>query len=155
MRPLIQAALGLKLGVVSSGNSLDYTDRCMEIMGQHQAAVKEMEAAAIAWVCELFGTPLLCIKSITDIVDGGRCAGCVGRGWEVSGGGRGERRRPGNLGNGRGSGRQEGPFPASSPKFQEGEAVHPFQKPFSLSLSSSSPPRPTSSFPSPLLAHLS
>lgn len=70
--PNLQAALGLKLGVVSSGNSLDYTDKCMEIMGQHQAAVKEMEAAAIAWVCELFGTPLLCIKSITDIVDGGR-----------------------------------------------------------------------------------
>ncbi len=40
-----------------------------------QAAVKEMEAAAIAWVCGLYGKPLLCVKAITDIVDGGRCVG--------------------------------------------------------------------------------
>jgi 5'-methylthioadenosine nucleosidase len=37
-------------------------------------AVKEMEAAAIAWVCELYSKPLICVKSITDIVDGDRCA---------------------------------------------------------------------------------
>ena len=49
-----QAALGLKSGVVSSGNSLDYTDKCMEIMTGHGAALKEMEAAAIAWACALY-----------------------------------------------------------------------------------------------------
>lgn len=45
-----------------TGNSLDYTDKCMDIMKQHEAAVKEMEAAAIAWVAALFGTPLVCVK---------------------------------------------------------------------------------------------
>ena len=31
-----------------------------------------MEAAGIAWVCSLFSKPLICVKAITDIVDGGR-----------------------------------------------------------------------------------
>lgn len=71
--PNMQAALGLKSSIVSSGNSLDYTDKCLEIMAQHEVGVKEMEGAAIAWVvCQLFRTPMFCIKSITDIVDGGR-----------------------------------------------------------------------------------
>lgn len=29
-----------------------------------------MEAAAVAWACEQHGTPLFCIKVVTDIVDG-------------------------------------------------------------------------------------
>jgi 5'-methylthioadenosine nucleosidase len=33
--PLMQSELGFKLGVISSGNSLDYTDKCLEIMGNH------------------------------------------------------------------------------------------------------------------------
>ncbi len=37
-----------------------------------QAAVKEMEAASIAWVCGMYKTPFFCVKAITDIVDGGR-----------------------------------------------------------------------------------
>ena len=72
--PVLQASLGFKSGVVSSGNSLDYTDKCMDIMKEHQAAVKEMEAAAISWVCEINKLPFLCVKSITDIVDGSRPA---------------------------------------------------------------------------------
>lgn len=70
--PAMQAALGLKAGIVTSGNSLDYTDKCMEIMTRHEAAVKEMEAAAIAWVAQLFGKPMFCVKAVTDIVDGDR-----------------------------------------------------------------------------------
>lgn len=31
-----------------------------------------MEAAAVAWVADLFGTPLFCVKAITDLVDGER-----------------------------------------------------------------------------------
>ncbi len=30
-----------------------------------------MEAAAVAWACEQHGTPLFCIKVVTDLVDGG------------------------------------------------------------------------------------
>ena len=55
---------------MSSGNSLDFTKEDMERMLQHGVAVKEMEAAAIAWSAHLFGTPMFALKSITDIVDG-------------------------------------------------------------------------------------
>jgi 5'-methylthioadenosine nucleosidase len=42
-------------------------------MNEHGAAVKEMEAGAIAWVVtQLFKKPMFCSKAITDIVDGGR-----------------------------------------------------------------------------------
>lgn len=70
--PNLQKALNLKLGVVSSGNSLDYTDKCMTIMNSQNVAVKEMEAAAIAWVCSFFQIPMFCVKAVTDIVDGDR-----------------------------------------------------------------------------------
>lgn len=70
--PHLKAALGLKNGVVSSGNSLDYCDEDMKLMQVHEASVKEMEAAAIAWSAHLFGTPMFCLKAITDIVDGER-----------------------------------------------------------------------------------
>lgn len=55
-----------------AGNSLDYTDKDMEIMTRHEAVVKEMEAAAIAWVASLFHKPMFCVKAVTDIVDGDR-----------------------------------------------------------------------------------
>jgi 5'-methylthioadenosine nucleosidase len=70
----IARAAGFKEGVVSTGNSLDYTTECMRIMHANQAAVKEMEAAAVAYVCELWNVPMFAIKSVTDIVDGDRAA---------------------------------------------------------------------------------
>ena len=56
--------------MVSSGNSLDYTAQDTAFFREQQVAVKEMEAAAIAWVAGLFHTPMFCLKAITDIVDG-------------------------------------------------------------------------------------
>lgn len=41
-------------------------------MLQNNASVKDMEAASIAWVCQVTNTPLIVLKVITDIVDGGR-----------------------------------------------------------------------------------
>jgi 5'-methylthioadenosine/S-adenosylhomocysteine nucleosidase len=63
-------ALGLKLGAVSTGNSLDHTSACLEIMRDNNASVKEMEATAIAWVAEMLQVPLIVLKAVTDIVDG-------------------------------------------------------------------------------------
>ena len=34
------------------------------------ARLKEMEAAAVAWVCQSLGAPFVALKAITDIVDG-------------------------------------------------------------------------------------
>jgi 5'-methylthioadenosine nucleosidase len=63
---------GFRQGVVSTGNSLDYTDQCMMIMNEHGAVVKEMEAAAVAEVCRDHGIPFTAVKAVTDIVDGGK-----------------------------------------------------------------------------------
>ena len=59
-------------GIVSSSNSLVYSDADMAQMLENDASVKEMEAAGISWAAHLFGTPFFAIKSITDIVDGDR-----------------------------------------------------------------------------------
>jgi 5'-methylthioadenosine nucleosidase len=37
----------------------------------NDASVKDMEAAAIAWVAELSDTPFFALKVVTDLVDGG------------------------------------------------------------------------------------
>lgn len=60
-----------KLGVCTTGNSLDKTDKDDELMLANDASVKDMEAAAIAWSCELHKVPFLGVKVVTDIVDGG------------------------------------------------------------------------------------
>lgn len=61
--------LGLKTGVVSTGDSLDCTDEDAKHLKELGASVKEMEAAGIAWVCERHRVPLVLLKSITDLVD--------------------------------------------------------------------------------------
>ncbi len=58
------------MGVISTGNSLDYTEKDLEIMREYSGVVKDMEAASIAWVAEQFKVSFLAIKAITDIVDG-------------------------------------------------------------------------------------
>lgn len=72
--PRLAAALGLKSGPVSTGNSLDWHELDMRAMGESGAAVKDMEASGVAWACSLHGVPLLALKSVTDIVDGGKPA---------------------------------------------------------------------------------
>ncbi len=64
--------LGLKVGRISTGNSLDMTTEDRAIMESHDIVVKDMEAAAIAWVAHVFGIQLLVVKAITDIVDSSR-----------------------------------------------------------------------------------
>lgn len=63
--------LGYKTGVCTTGNSLDYVERDVEIMKANDASIKDMEAASIAWVAKMHDVPYLGVKVITDIVDGG------------------------------------------------------------------------------------
>mmetsp|Transcript_30413 Transcript_30413/g.42090 ORF Transcript_30413/g.42090 Transcript_30413/m.42090 type:complete len:250 (-) Transcript_30413:99-848(-) len=71
--PNLRAALpNLKAGVVTTGNSLDCTERDSECIKANEGSVKDMEAAALAHVAQVFGLPLLTVKSVTDIVDGDR-----------------------------------------------------------------------------------
>lgn len=64
-------ALGYQTGVCTTGNSLDKVEKDDELMLSNDASVKDMEAGAIAWVCQMCSTPYLGVKVVTDIVDGG------------------------------------------------------------------------------------
>lgn len=66
----LRKAIGTKLGIVSTGNSLDKHDWDDEQMKKNDASVKDMEAAAIAWSCALHDVPHFGVKVVTDIVDG-------------------------------------------------------------------------------------
>jgi 5'-methylthioadenosine nucleosidase len=68
----LASALDFKFGVCTTGNSLDWTEEDDKHMIANDASVKDMEAAAIAWSCELHGKPFVGVKVVTDIVDGDR-----------------------------------------------------------------------------------
>jgi len=70
--PNLVQHLGCKAGVVTTSNSLDHTTEDDKHMSANDAAVKDMEGAAIAWVAEQTSTALLGVKVVTDIVDGER-----------------------------------------------------------------------------------
>ncbi|KAJ7537136.1 hypothetical protein O6H91_12G099100 [Diphasiastrum complanatum] len=70
--PKLVEALGLKLGKLSTGNSLDMSPQDEEVIKSNDATIKDMEGAAVAYVANLFSVPAILIKSVTDIIDGGR-----------------------------------------------------------------------------------
>jgi len=61
--------LGLKTGAISSGNSLDMVTEDFQEIQESGAIIKDMEAAAIAWVCRTLHVPLIAVKAITDLID--------------------------------------------------------------------------------------
>jgi nucleoside phosphorylase len=61
--------LGCRLGIVTTGDSLDESDQDRERITANRGEVKEMEAAAVAWVAHLHGIPVGAVKTITDLVD--------------------------------------------------------------------------------------
>ena len=70
----LAAHLDAKLGVCTTGNSLDFHELDSHHMLQNDASVKDMEAAAIAWASEMWSVPHFGVKVVTDIVDGDRPA---------------------------------------------------------------------------------
>ena len=62
--------LNAKLGICSTGNSLDFHELDSQHMLENDASVKDMEAAAIAWAAETWSVPHFGVKVVTDIVDG-------------------------------------------------------------------------------------
>ena len=63
------SALGCRLGIVTTGDSFDESPTDRERIVASGAEVKEMEAAAVAWVGHLHGVPVGALKTITDLVD--------------------------------------------------------------------------------------
>lgn len=62
-------ALDLRTAILSTGNSLDHTESDLEIFLKNGAQIKDMEGAALAWVCNQHRVPLTCLKVVTDIFD--------------------------------------------------------------------------------------
>ncbi len=62
-------ALNLKTGVISSGSSLLKSPDDISVLMEHDAIAKEMEAAAVAWVCYEYNVKFIGLKSITNILD--------------------------------------------------------------------------------------
>lgn len=67
--PELVEKLNLKTGIVSTGNALDMTPEDLIQIQDNNADLKDMEAAAIGWVAELFSLPIISVKSVTDLVD--------------------------------------------------------------------------------------
>lgn len=67
----LAAKLGLKMGKVTTGSSLDMQPCDLQIIQENHGELKDMEGAAIAFVCSLFHTPILFVKSVTDLCDSG------------------------------------------------------------------------------------
>ena len=61
--------LGLPTAILSTGNSLDHTDRDLEIFLANGARLKDMEGSGLAWVCRQHNIPLTSLKVVTDIFD--------------------------------------------------------------------------------------
>lgn len=62
-------ALNVKQGIVTTSNSLDENDDDRRLIAGSGGSVKDMEAAAVAYVCEMMSTPVMAVKAITDLVD--------------------------------------------------------------------------------------
>ena len=66
----IAERLGFRIGAVSTGDSLDAQPSDLDFMNAVNAVAKDMEAAAVAWACELNEVPFTALKVTTDLVDG-------------------------------------------------------------------------------------
>ncbi|ONM03225.1 5'-methylthioadenosine/S-adenosylhomocysteine nucleosidase 2 [Zea mays] len=68
--PNILKELNLKIGKLSTGDSLDMSPQDEKVILSNDATVKDMEGAAVAYVADMFSTPAIFVKAVTDIVDG-------------------------------------------------------------------------------------
>ena len=67
----VAEALGFKEGKVTTGSSLDMQPCDLEIIKANGGQLKDMEGAAVGFVCSLLGVPVMYVKSVTDLCDSG------------------------------------------------------------------------------------
>ncbi|KAI3989044.1 hypothetical protein MKX01_033080 [Papaver californicum] len=68
--PNLLKELNLKVGKLSTGDSLDMSPIDEASITANDATVKDMEGAAVAYVTDLLSVPTIFVKAVTDIVDG-------------------------------------------------------------------------------------
>ncbi|MFM7259322.1 MAG: hypothetical protein ACKO3W_01835 [bacterium] len=69
------ATVGARVGLASSGSSLDATDSEMTLFANMRTLSKDMELAALATVCAAERLPLVALKGVTDLVDRAHAGG--------------------------------------------------------------------------------
>ena len=67
----LASRLSLPMGKVTTGSSLDMQPCDLQIIQENGGELKDMEGAAVAFVCSLLNTPILFVKSVTDLCDNG------------------------------------------------------------------------------------
>ncbi|KAK4437695.1 5'-methylthioadenosine/S-adenosylhomocysteine nucleosidase 2 [Sesamum alatum] len=70
--PNLERELKLKVGKLSTGDSLDMTPQDAALILANSATLKDMEGAAVAYVADLLKVPVIFLKGVTDIVDGNK-----------------------------------------------------------------------------------
>nr|GMD81463.1 5'-methylthioadenosine/S-adenosylhomocysteine nucleosidase 2-like [Ipomoea batatas] len=70
--PNLLQELNMKVGKLSTGDSLDMAPVDESCIIANDATVKDMEGAAVAYVADLLKVPAIYLKGVTDIVDGDR-----------------------------------------------------------------------------------
>ncbi|XP_073045709.1 5'-methylthioadenosine nucleosidase-like [Primulina eburnea] len=68
--PNLANELNLKVGKLSTGDSLDMSSVDEAAILANDATVKDMEGAAVAYVADLLKVPVIFLKAVTDIIDG-------------------------------------------------------------------------------------
>ncbi|KAI8554123.1 hypothetical protein RHMOL_Rhmol05G0073300 [Rhododendron molle] len=73
--PNLVKTLNVKVGKLSTGDSLDTSPKDEASIVSNDATIKDMEGAAVAYVADLLKVPAIFVKAITDIVDGDKPTG--------------------------------------------------------------------------------
>ncbi|KAL0679007.1 hypothetical protein Bca4012_006988 [Brassica carinata] len=68
--PNLLKELNLKIGRLSTGDSLDMSTQDESLIIANDATLKDMEGAAVAYVAELLKVPVIFLKAVTDLIDG-------------------------------------------------------------------------------------
>uniref|UniRef100_A0A1J3DXH8 5'-methylthioadenosine/S-adenosylhomocysteine nucleosidase 1 n=1 Tax=Noccaea caerulescens TaxID=107243 RepID=A0A1J3DXH8_NOCCA len=68
--PNLLKELNLKIGRLSTGDSLDMSTQDETLIIANDATLKDMEGAAVAYVADLMKVPVMFLKAVTDLVDG-------------------------------------------------------------------------------------
>ncbi|XP_027775509.1 5'-methylthioadenosine/S-adenosylhomocysteine nucleosidase 1 isoform X2 [Solanum pennellii] len=68
--PNLLKELNLKVGKLSTGDSLDMSPMDEASIIANDATIKDMEGAAVAYVADLLKVPAIFLKAVTDVVDG-------------------------------------------------------------------------------------
>ncbi|KAF7032546.1 hypothetical protein CFC21_043705 [Triticum aestivum] len=70
LTPNMLKELNLKVGKLSTGDSRDMSPHDVLEILSNGATLKDMEGAAVAHVADMFSTPAIFVKAVTEIVDG-------------------------------------------------------------------------------------